>query len=165
MSEAASQRRFKVLLVEDNHDDVWLTKRAFAKMDAPVELFTASDGVDALAFLRQEPPYADVPRPDMILLDLNMPRMNGHELLVEVKQDENLASIPTIILSTSGDEVDVYKSFSEHASAYLTKPLYLQELAARTKCFLDFWLGGVTLLPSEEGKVRLERSAAAQVEQ
>lgn len=162
MSEVPSSQRFKILLVEDNHDDVWLTKRAFAKMDAPVELFTASDGVDALTFLRQEPPYGNVPRPDLILLDLNMPRMNGHELLQELKKDELLASIPTIILSTSGDEVDVYKSFTEHANAYLTKPLYLQELAARTKCFLDFWLGGVTLLPTDVGRARLERRMAAQ---
>ncbi len=161
MSLADSTQRFRILLVEDNQDDVWLTKRAFSKMDAPVELFTAVDGIDALNFLRREGQHADAPRPDLILLDLNMPRMNGHETLLELKKDADFAAIPTIVLSTSADEIDVYKSFCEHASAYMTKPLYLQELAARTKCFLDFWLGGVTLLPTEEGKARLDRRKEA----
>ena len=145
--ENSSFRHYKVLLVDDNEDDVWLTRRAFEKLGAPVEMHVAYDGVDALKFLRREKPHENAPRPDLILLDLNMPRMDGHQLLVELKRDEQLRVIPAIVLSTSAFDTDVYNAYREHACAYLTKPLYLQELATRTQCFLDFWLGGLAILP------------------
>jgi CheY-like chemotaxis protein len=150
--KSGSQRLYKILLVEDNSDDVWLIQRALKRMSAPIELHAASDGLDALSFLRCEPPYADAPRPDLILLDLNMPRMNGHQFLVELKRDDQLKVIPTVILSTSAFEPDVYGAYREHASAYLTKPFYIHEHPERTKCFLDFWLGDVAILPPVAAK-------------
>jgi CheY-like chemotaxis protein len=144
---ASSQRTYNVLLVEDNEDDVWLTQKAFEKAAAAIELHVAYDGVDALRFLRGEPPHGNAPRPDLILIDLNMPRMDGHELLIELKRDEQLRVIPAIVVSTSAYDNDVYEAYSEHASAYLTKPLYHPASTHRTQALLDFWLADVAVLP------------------
>jgi CheY-like chemotaxis protein len=146
--ENSAPRHYKVLLVDDNEDDVWLTRRAFEKLSKGVEMHVAGDGVEALSFLRREGAHSGAPRPDFILVDLNMPRMDGHELLVELKRDEQLCEIPVIVLSTSSFQKDVSKAYREHASAYLTKPLYLHEHAERTQCFIDFWMGGLAVLPS-----------------
>lgn len=149
MSEKATlQRPFNILLVEDNEDDAWLTKRVFRRLAVPTELHIATDGVDALKFLRQQPPYTNAPLPDIILLDLNMPGMDGRQLLTELKSDENLKSIPALVLSTSDADHDVREAYRAHASAYLTKPLILHEFTHRIQCFVDFWLGGVAILPS-----------------
>lgn len=150
MSEKVTlQHPFNILLVEDNEDDVWLTKRAFQRLSVTPELYTASDGVDALKFLRREEPYTVAPLPDIILLDLNMPGMDGRQLLAELKRDENLKTIPAIVLSTSDAEHDVREAYAAHANAYLTKPLLLQEFSRRIQCFVDFWLDNVAILPSD----------------
>jgi CheY-like chemotaxis protein len=144
---ALPKSAYNVLLVEDNEDDVWLTQRAFEELTPAVELHVAYDGLDALRFLRREPPHGEAPRPDLILIDLLMPRMSGHELLVELKRDERLRVIPAIILSGSAFTNDVYDAYSEHASAYMIKPLYGESLH-RPQALLDFWLKDAAVLAS-----------------
>jgi CheY-like chemotaxis protein len=146
--KASSPRPFDVLLVEDNDDDVLLTKHAFKNLSVVVKFHVASDGVEALKFLRHAEPYGDAPLPHIILLDLNMPRMDGRKFLAELKQDEYLKIIPTVILTTSNASDDVSTAYRNHASAYMTKPIDVQEFAHRTECFVEFWLSNVTILPS-----------------
>jgi chemotaxis family two-component system response regulator Rcp1 len=158
MSEkAASQHPFRILLVEDNDDDVWLTKRAFRSLSVLTEIHVTSDGVDALRFLRREPPYTGAPLPDLIMLDLNMPGMDGRQLLAELKHDDNLKIIPAIVLSTSDADHDVRDAYRAHASAYLTKPMSFDEFARRTKCLVEFWFGDVAILPTSCNSQRLQR--------
>lgn len=142
-----SPRRFNVLLVEDNDDDVLLTRFAFKNVSAEVEFQIARDGWEALQRLRREPPYGDDPLPSIILLDLNMPRMDGRQLLAELKCDERLRIIPTIVLTTSAAEEDVSAAYRHHANAYIIKPIDLHEFANRTQRFVDFWLADVAVLP------------------
>jgi CheY-like chemotaxis protein len=143
-----SSRPFRVLLVEDNDDDVLLTKHAFKNLPVPIEFQVARDGLEALKQLRRETPYDDAVPPQIILLDLNMPRMDGRQLLSELKHDERLKVIPTIILTTSAAEDDVSSAYRNHASAYMTKPIDLQEFASHTERFVGFWLSNVAILPS-----------------
>jgi CheY-like chemotaxis protein len=145
--KSCSPRPFNVLLVEDNDDDVLLTKHAFKNIPVAVEFQVARDGLDALKLLRHEAPYFDAKLPDIILLDLNMPRMDGRQLLAELKQDEHLKIIPTVILTTSTAEDDVSTAYRNFASAYMTKPIELSEFAHRTECFVQFWLSDVAILP------------------
>ena len=112
-----------VLLVEDSPGDVRLTQEAFREAGKSILLHVAVDGVDALAFLRREGAHANAPRPDFILLDLNLPRMDGREVLATIKGDESLKRIPTIILTTSDAEADIFKSYQLQANSYLTKPV------------------------------------------
>jgi two-component system response regulator len=121
-------RRHEVLLVEDDPGDVALISEAFAAHWLPSTLHTVGDGVEALAFLRREEVFADAPRPDLILLDLNMPRMDGRELLTVVKNDADLRIIPVVVFTTSALPADVTTSYLRHANAYVTKPLDLREL-------------------------------------
>src|SRR5476651_909644 len=114
----------EVLLVEDSPGDVRLTQEAFRDSGKPVRLHLASDGVEAMAFLRGEGVYANAPRPDLILLDLNLPKMDGREVLALIKKDQSLKTIPTIILTTSDDESDVVISYQLQANCYLRKPTY-----------------------------------------
>jgi CheY-like chemotaxis protein len=137
----------EVLLVEDNEGDVRLTREAFRDANVSVRLHVASDGVEAMAFLRREGPHKDAPRPDLVLLDLNLPRMDGREVLAHIKQDESLKSIPTVILTTSEAEVDVMKSYQLHANSYLTKPVYLDVFESLVKSISEFWLTKVKLPP------------------
>jgi two-component system response regulator len=134
-------------LVEDNEDDVVLTKHAFKNSPVPVEFHIAEDGMEALAFLRNEVPYANARRPDIILLDLNMPRMDGRQLLSELKHDNVLKRIPTIILTTSSAEGDVEYTYNNFANAYMTKPIDLMEFRQRIQRFIGFWLDDVIVLP------------------
>jgi len=110
---------FSVLLVEDSPGDVRLTREAFREANGSVTLHVASDGVEAMAFLRQEGVHVDAPRPDFVLLDLNLPRMDGREVLALIKSDEGLRSIPTIILTTSDAHADIVKSYELNANAYI----------------------------------------------
>jgi CheY-like chemotaxis protein len=141
-----SPRRFNLLLVEDNEDDVLLTRHAFKKMPFAVEFQSAPNGLEALRILRAS--SRDKSRlPDVILLDLNMPCMDGRQLLAELKGDERFQSIPAIVLSTSAAEEDVSIAYRRQASAYMTKPIALSEFLDTMRRFADFWLNGVAVLP------------------
>ena len=129
-----------VLLVEDSAGDVRLTREAFREAASTVQLHVANDGVEAMAFLHHEGSHAEAPRPDLILLDLNMPRMDGREVLAQIKADDDLKSIPTIILTTSDAELDIKKSYQLQANCYLSKPAQLEEFDNLVKSINDFWL-------------------------
>jgi two-component system, chemotaxis family, response regulator Rcp1 len=140
----------EVLLVEDNPGDVRLVQEAFREVRDTIHLHVAADGVDALAFLRQEGEHANAPRPDFIILDLDMPRMNGRELLTVIKRDEVLKSIPAAILTVSNADIDVETSYSLQANCYLGKPLNLIEFTNLVKAINQFWMTMVTLPPRPE---------------
>ncbi|HUF82161.1 MAG TPA: response regulator [Burkholderiales bacterium] len=135
----------QVLLVEDNAGDVRLTQEAFRSANPAIRQHVASDGVEAMAFLRQEGTQADSPRPDLILLDLNLPRMDGRAVLAQIKADDSLKLIPTVILTTSDSEADIVKSYELQANCYLSKPVRLEEFEKLVKSINDFWLTTVKL--------------------
>jgi len=137
------ERPLDVLLVEDSPGDVRLTREALRDAHPSVHLHVAIDGVQGMAFLRREGAYGDAPRPDLILLDLNLPRMDGREVLAHIKADAGFATIPVIILTTS--EIDVVKSYQLKANCYLTKPVQLDAFEALVKSIDDFWLTNVRL--------------------
>ena len=129
-----------VLLVEDSPGDARLTQEAFRDINPAVHLHVARDGVDAMALLRREGKHRAAPRPDLILLDLNLPKMDGREVLARIKGDEDLKSIPTIILTSSEAEADIAKSYQLHANCYLSKPVRLGDFEGLVLCINDFWL-------------------------
>jgi CheY-like chemotaxis protein len=135
----------EVLLVEDSPGDVRLTQEALREANRAVHLHVAEDGVEAMAFLRREGPHARARRPDLILLDLNLPRMDGREVLALIKEDEALKTIPTIILTTSAAAADIMTSYQLQANCYLTKPVQLDDFEAVVKSINDFWLTKVKL--------------------
>ncbi len=135
----------EILLVEDNPGDVRLTLEAFKEGKILNRLSVVGDGVEAMAFLRREGNYSNVPRPDLILLDLNMPRKDGREVLAEIKKDPELRRIPVIILTTSQAEQDILKSYDLHANCYITKPVDLDQFNTVVKNIQDFWLTVVKL--------------------
>jgi chemotaxis family two-component system response regulator Rcp1 len=135
----------EVLLVEDSPGDVRLTLEAFRDVGMSVHLHVANDGVDAMAFLRHEGVHANAPRPDFILLDLNLPKMDGREVLARIKGDESLKTIPTVVLTTSDTDADIANSYQLQANCYLTKPVQLDEFEALIKDISDFWLRKVKL--------------------
>ena len=130
----------RVLLVEDNPGDVRLTQEVFRDANKNVVLFVATDGVEAMAFLRHEGIHADAPRPDFILLDLNLPKMDGREVLALIKADKSLQTIPTVILTTSKAEADIVKGYQLAANCYLNKPQQLDAFEDLVKAINDFWL-------------------------
>jgi CheY-like chemotaxis protein len=130
----------EVLLVEDSPGDVRLTREAFREANSRVRLHVAYDGFEAMVFLRHEGVHVDAPRPDFILLDLNLPKMDGREVLAHIKKDESLKTIPTIILSISQSEKDIVKSYQAHANCYLSKPVQLDEFESVVRSINDFWL-------------------------
>ena len=138
-------RPLEVLLVEDSPGDVRLTQEAFRDAQASINLHVAFDGVEAMAFLRKEGDHARAPRPDFILLDLNLPRMDGREVLAHIKNDESLRTIPTVILTTSEDEADVVKSYQLQANCYLHKPVEFDAFEKVVRSINDFWLNTVKL--------------------
>ena len=140
-----------VLLVEDSPGDVRLTKEAFRDADPQIDLRVAVDGVEAIAYLRGEGVYSGAPRPDFILLDLNLPKMDGREVLALIKEDDDLKTIPTVILTTSDAEVDIAKSYQLQANCYLNKPVQLDAFESLVKSINDFWLTEVKLPKSVEG--------------
>ena len=135
----------EILLVEDNPSDVLLTQIAMKECKIANRLHVASDGEDALAFLRGQGRYAGQSRPDLVLLDLNLPRMDGRELLAVIKADPALKTIPVVVLTTSDVELDVVRSYELHANAYVTKPLDMDEFIRIVKGVDDFWFGIVRL--------------------
>jgi len=135
----------EVLLVEDSPGDVRLTQEAFRDSNVLVHLHVALDGVEALAYLKREDAHVNSPRPDLILLDLNLPKKDGREVLAHIKGDDELKSIPTVILTTSEAEVDIVKSYQLQANCYLSKPVHLQEFESLVRSINDFWLTKVKL--------------------
>ena len=134
-----------VLLVEDSPGDVRLTKEAFRDADPQIDLRVAVDGVEAMAYLRREGVHSDAARPDFILLDLNLPKMDGREVLSHIKEDDDLKTIPTVILTTSDAEADILTSYKLQANCYLSKPVQLEEFESLVKSINDFWLTRVKL--------------------
>jgi len=145
MNQAGSGRGIEILLVEDNPGDVRLTQEALRDAKVRNTMHVAADGVEAMEFLRRQGKHADVPRPDLILLDLNMPRMDGREVLAAIKADPSLRRIPVVILTTSDDEKDVLKSYDLHANCYITKPVELPQFIEVVRSIEDFWLTIVKL--------------------
>jgi two-component system, chemotaxis family, response regulator Rcp1 len=129
-----------VLLVEDSPGDVRLTREAFRVANSSIRLHVATDGVEAMAFLRREGANADAPRPDFILLDLNLPRMDGREVLAHIKEDAVLKLIPTVILTTSDAEADIVHSYQLQANCYLNKPVQLDAFEALVRSINQYWL-------------------------
>jgi CheY-like chemotaxis protein len=138
----------EILLVEDNPGDVRLTKEALKEGKVYSNLHTVKDGVEAMEYLRQEGKYKSVPRPDIILLDLNLPRKDGREVLEEIKSDEKLKRIPVVVLTTSKAEEDVLRTYNLHANCYVTKPVDLEKFMVVVKTIDSFWLTVVTLPPN-----------------
>ena len=135
----------QVLLIEDNLGDVRLMREVLLGLNNSVQLLVASDGVEGISLLRQQGTYIYAPRPDLILLDLNLPRMDGREVLALIKSDERLKTIPTVVLTTSEEEVDIAKSYQLQANCYLTKPVQLEGFEKLVKSISDFWLTKVKL--------------------
>lgn len=138
-------RPAEVLLVEDSPGDVRLTREALKEGKVRNNLSVVSDGVEAMEFLRREGKYKDAPRPDIVLLDLNMPRKDGREVLAEMKSDEQLKRIPVVVLTTSEAEQDILRTYDLHANCYLTKPVDLEQFISIVKSVEDFWLTIVQL--------------------
>ncbi|MFQ5817727.1 MAG: response regulator [Terriglobia bacterium] len=147
MSDTRMGEPIEILLVEDNPGDVRLVREAFKEAKVRNTLRAVADGVEALAFLRHEGNYAQAPRPDLMLLDLNLPKKDGREVLTEIKQDPNLKRIPVVILTSSKGEEDILKSYNLHANAYVTKPVGLEQLIHLVKAIEEFWLMVVKLPP------------------
>jgi CheY-like chemotaxis protein len=140
-------RPIEILLVEDNPGDVRLTKEALKEGKVSNHLSVAEDGEQALAFLRRQGPYADAPHPDLVLLDLNLPKKNGREVLEEIKADPELRRIPVVILTVSKAEQDILKSYNLYANCYINKPVDLDQFLTVIKSIEDFWLTVVMLPP------------------
>lgn len=140
-------RPIDILMVEDNPHDVRLTVEAFKDAKVSNILSVAPDGEEALKFLRREGEYARAPRPDLILLDLNLPKKSGREVLEEIKRDPDLKRIPVVVLTTSGNEQDVLRAYELHVNAYITKPVDLDQFIKIVEAVEDFWLTVVKLPP------------------
>ena len=139
------RRAVEILLVEDNPDDIDLTIEAFRESSSVSRLHVVENGVDALAYLRRQGEYADAQRPDLILLDLNLPKKTGHEVLAEIKSDPNLRRIPVVVLTTSAADADVTRSYELSANCYITKPLDLDAFFGVVRLVDRFWRDAATL--------------------
>jgi CheY-like chemotaxis protein len=140
-------RPINILLVDDDEGDIVLVERAFAAEGAVPHMHVVKDGVEAMWFLRRVGEFADAPRPDLVLLDLNMPRKDGREVLVEIKQDVELCSIPVVVLTTSNSEDDMRITYRQHANCFVTKPIVLNDFIAKIQELKKFWTA-VAGLPS-----------------
>jgi len=137
----------QILLVEDSPGDIRLTQEAMKNGKVRNQLHVVQDGVEAMEFLRQVGKYADAPRPDIVLLDLNLPRKDGRTVLQEMKEDGNLRRIPVVILTTSDDEHDILRSYDLHANCYITKPIELKQFVMIVQTIENFWFQIVKLPP------------------
>ena len=135
-------------MAEDSPDDVILTQEALLETKMHINLNVVNDGVEAMRFLRREGEYADSPRPDLILLDLNMPRKDGREVLAEIKSDDDLKTIPVVVLTTSRADQDIVSAYSLHANCYVTKPVDLNQFITVVQSIEDFWIS-IVKLPSK----------------
>ena len=143
-------RPIEMLLVEDNEADIRLTQIALKQAKLANTLNVVRDGEEALAYLKREGEYADRKRPDLVLLDLNLPKLNGAEVLKEIREMEEFKSLPVVILTTSDADQDIYKSYELHANCYITKPVDLRKFMGVVEMIEDFWVRVVTL-PNQEG--------------
>ena len=147
MNQRPGLRPAQILLVEDNPTDVLMTREALERANLVSNLHVVEDGVEAVAFLLRTGSYGHAPRPDLILLDWNLPRKNGREVLAEVKADASLKDIPIVILTTSQAERDILTAYSFHANCYITKPVDLQDFIQAIHEIVTFWFTAVTLPP------------------
>ncbi|QDU94788.1 response regulator [Lignipirellula cremea] len=138
---------FEILLVDDDPIDVELTRRALKKEATEKTVHVANDGLEAMEFLRRQGRFADAPQPDLVLLDLNMPRMNGYEVLDAMKSDPGLQHIPVVVLTTSEAETDIMRSYSQHANSYVAKPVDLEQFHSVLKILTNYWFHAVKLPP------------------
>jgi CheY-like chemotaxis protein len=150
MKQNKNCRTVEVLLVEDNPGDVRLTQEAFKDGKICNHLSVVRDGVEAMAFLHREGPYANAPRPDLILLDLNLPKKDGRDVLAEIKVEEDLKRIPVVVLTTSNAEKDILRTNDLHANCYITKPVDFEQFIKVVKLIEDFWFTIIKLSKSEE---------------
>ncbi|MFQ5858401.1 MAG: response regulator [Anaerolineae bacterium] len=151
MNSERAGRPIVILLVEDNPGDVRLTTEAFRTNKLRNTLHVVRDGVEALTFLHRERQYAGAPRPDLVLLDLNLPKKDGREVLAEIKADEGLRRIPVVVLTTSQAEEDILKVYNLNGNCYITKPVDLEQFITVVKSIEDFWLTIVKLPPDSKG--------------
>jgi chemotaxis family two-component system response regulator Rcp1 len=145
MTDQVTEQSAEILLVEDNPADVRLTLEALKDGKVKKHLSVVGDGVEAMAFLRREGPYAEAPHPDLILLDLNLPKKDGREVLAEIKADEALKHIPVVVLTTSAAKEDILKSYELHANCYAHKAINLEEFIKVLRTIEDFWFAVVKL--------------------
>ncbi len=138
-----------ILLVEDNPDDILITREAFQNSAIQSTLHVAEDGIDAMRFLRNEERFSEAPRPDLVLLDLNLPKKDGREVLAEIKRDKALKDIPVVVLTTSSSHEDILKSYRLHANCYITKPVDLNAFFTIVRDIESFWFTTATLPSSE----------------
>ncbi|MBN1699741.1 MAG: response regulator [Spirochaetales bacterium] len=150
MENTVTKNRCHILLVEDNERDIILTKEAFKDNNMTYSLFVAKNGIEALSFLRREDGYENVPRPDIILLDLNMPGKSGFDVLKEIKSDRNYRSIPVAIFSNSSNEDDIMASYNDYANCFITKPVDYEQLITVIRIFFNFWVDTVKLPPHKK---------------
>ena len=150
MSAASGQRPVEILLVEDNPGDIRLTREALRETTLRTRLNVVSDGAQATSYLRQRPPFEDSTRPDLVLMDLNLPRRNGHEVLKEIKEDTRLRAIPVVILTTSNAEKDIARAYEAHANCYIRKPVDFGQFMDVVRMIERFWFN-IVLLPSQQG--------------
>lgn len=143
-----NHKPIEILLIEDNPADIRLTKEAFREARIQNNIHVVQDGDGAIAFVHQDEPYQDAPRPDLILLDLNLPKKDGREVLEEIKADPQIHQIPIVILTTSNDEEDVLRSYNLHANAYLVKPIDVMRFIKMIQSLESFWLSFVRLPPN-----------------
>lgn len=150
MTTTPPPRLIDILLVEDSRADVLITRKALAEARLLNTIHVVRDGVEAMDFLHKQGKYAAARRPDLILLDLNLPRKSGREVLTEVKADDTLKSIPVVVLTTSSAEEDIVKSYNLHANCYVVKPVGLENFLAAVQSIRHFWFSVVALPPTEE---------------
>jgi CheY-like chemotaxis protein len=145
MTGTDSARAIEILLVEDNPGDATLTVETFEQGHLRNNLHVVEDGVEAMAYLRQEDNFTDAPRPDLILLDLNLPRKDGRQVLQEIKNDDELKTIPVVVLTTSAADEDIHRSYGLHANCYIRKPINLKQFVNVVEGIEQFWFTIVTL--------------------
>jgi two-component system response regulator len=150
MVAKASVKPIDILLVEDNPGDADLAREALHDKKINNQLYVVGDGEAAMDFLHKKNDFADVPRPDLILLDLNLPRKDGREVLADIKAHKDLKRIPVVVLTTSEDEEDIFKSYNLHANCYITKPIDLNQFVKVVRSIEDFWFSIVALPPNGE---------------
>jgi chemotaxis family two-component system response regulator Rcp1 len=151
INQITNARAAEILLVEDNDNDVELTRIGLKKSKLLLNLHHAKDGVECMDFLRKQGAFADAPRPDLILLDLNMPRMNGQEVLAEIVADESLSTLPVVVLTTSTDDEEIMKMYKLRCSSYIAKPVDFEQFLRAVQSLADYWFTVVVLPPTRNG--------------